>query len=108
MGIVLDMAVTIEVALTFRLPLGVPFGLLLVFILQPAVDSIGRTVRVDELNNRSSSSLEFNTFCYFRTFAQLDKEVNGTILRILDVFCQESPGTFCQACQQGIKESGIT
>ena len=92
----------------FEITIGFPFGLLQFFLPQPAVSPVRKTVRVIDLNDMSSSFLEFNTFCYFCTFAHLDKTANGTVFRIVAVFCQERSGTFQKACQQGIKESGTT
>ena len=79
MAIVLAMAVTIEVARPFRLPIGCPFGLLLVFLTQHLVTSVGQTVRVVNFNDLSRSFIDINTFYCFCTFAQLDKTFYGIV-----------------------------
>ena len=102
MAIILAMAVTIEVALPFRITIGCPLWLLLVFISRPTVASVGKTVRFINFNDLSVYFLNFNTFRYFWTFSQINKTSNGSIFRIVALFRQESSGPLCKECRQEI------
>ena len=79
MAIIMTTDVTIEVTLTFRFPLGCPFGLLLVFLTRPEFDFSIQTVRFVNINDLSRSFPDFNTFRYLHTFEQINKTVDDTV-----------------------------